>query len=123
MSKNELRLKRKYEFDAAHSLPFHEGKCKNFHGHRYVLEVEIVGEVQTTGPETGMIMDFKTLDAYVNEILELLDHSNLNDQYKNPTAELMVQDIAARLNVQEFKLRKVTLWETPRSCAIVEFFD
>jgi len=29
---------RKLEFDAAHRLREHEGKCKNLHGHRYVVE-------------------------------------------------------------------------------------
>ena len=43
-------LRVKDHFDAAHFLPWHEGKCKNLHGHRWEVEVIIqTGELDEMG--------------------------------------------------------------------------
>lgn len=123
MVRNELRLRREYEFDAAHFLPHHEGLCKNIHGHRYKVEIEISGSRQSAGPESGMLMDFGTLDKIMKPIIARLDHTSLNARFSNPTAENMVMELFFEIQEQLPKrvaLKKLTLWETPRSCAIVE---
>lgn len=54
------------------------GKCNNphGHGHNYVVEVIVGGEVD---PVTGMVCDLVELDACVRkEILDRFDHTNLN---------------------------------------------
>lgn len=54
------------------------GKCNNIngHGHNYTLEVSIKGEVN---PKTGYVLDLKKLKDIINiEIIDKLDHSNLN---------------------------------------------
>jgi 6-pyruvoyltetrahydropterin/6-carboxytetrahydropterin synthase len=54
------------------------GKCNNphGHGHNYVVEVIVGGEVDAM---TGMVCDLVELDACVRkEILERFDHTNLN---------------------------------------------
>ncbi len=54
------------------------GLCNNpnGHGHNYVLEVTVRGEV---APETGMVLDLKALKQIINEeIVEKVDHKNLN---------------------------------------------
>jgi 6-pyruvoyltetrahydropterin/6-carboxytetrahydropterin synthase len=54
------------------------GKCNNphGHGHNYVVEVVIGGEVSA---ETGMVANMADLDAVVRkEVLERFDHMNLN---------------------------------------------
>lgn len=95
-------LSRKEYFCASHRL-FNDkyddktnfeifGKCSNpnGHGHNYELVVTIVGEPD---PETGMIIDLKKLsDLIKSEIIEKVDHKNLNvdvDFLKNviPTTE------------------------------------
>ena len=43
-----------FTFEAAHQLPWHSGKCRNSHGHRYRLEVPVEGPI---GPN-GMVLDF-----------------------------------------------------------------
>jgi 6-pyruvoyltetrahydropterin/6-carboxytetrahydropterin synthase len=54
------------------------GKCNNphGHGHNYVVEVLVGGEVEQ---ETGMVVDMTDLDTVVNaRVVERFDHKNLN---------------------------------------------
>lgn len=54
------------------------GKCNNphGHGHNYVVEVLVGGEVD---PATGMVVNLATLDEVVQtSVLERFDHTNLN---------------------------------------------
>ena len=97
-----IYITRRLEFCASHRLfnpAFSDeknadtfGLCNNLngHGHNYVLEVTIKGEVD---PETGMVLDLKSLKKLINEeIVDKVDHKNLNvdvEFLKNviPTAE------------------------------------
>ena len=36
-------LKTNSSFDSAHFLASYEGKCRNLHGHRWTVEVEVGG--------------------------------------------------------------------------------
>ena len=54
------------------------GKCNNphGHGHNYVVEVLVGGEVDG---ETGMVVNMATLDEMVQTtVIERFDHTNLN---------------------------------------------
>jgi 6-pyruvoyltetrahydropterin/6-carboxytetrahydropterin synthase len=54
------------------------GKCNNphGHGHNYVVEVLVGGEVS---PATGMVIDMVALDRAIEQlVLERFDHQNLN---------------------------------------------
>jgi 6-pyruvoyltetrahydropterin/6-carboxytetrahydropterin synthase len=54
------------------------GKCNNpnGHGHNYVIEVLVGGQVD---PETGMVVNLASLDQVVQtNVLERFDHANLN---------------------------------------------
>ena len=54
------------------------GKCnnENGHGHNYVVEVLVGGDVDT---ETGMVVDLVALDRKVRDgVLDRFDHANLN---------------------------------------------
>ncbi|MFZ9027378.1 MAG: 6-pyruvoyl trahydropterin synthase family protein [Crocinitomicaceae bacterium] len=127
---------RKAHFNAAHRLHNPRwsaeknreifGKCNNpnFHGHNYVLEVKIIGDVD---PQTGYVMDIKELKEIINsEVTDKYDHKNLNLDVAdfaevNPTAEniaaVIYRNIKNRLE-QNFEL-KVRLYETERN--IVEY--
>lgn len=116
-----VSVTKKFEFPAGHHLPNHEGSCKRFHGHNYLLEVTISGEIKEEGPEKGMIMDFGKLKQVVLEYISQFDHQDLNDFWENPTAENMVGTMAfalkspfARLGVELINMK---LWETPTSYA------
>jgi len=123
-------LTRKAEFSASHL--YHNpafspeenqrifGKCNNpnGHGHNYVLEVTVKGEVDTT---TGFVVDLKQLKDLMNrEVLDALDHRFLNKEIPEfftliPTTENIAvvcwQRLAPRLTTA--KLHRVRVYETP----------
>jgi len=83
-----MKVCRRTTFNAAHRLFNPEwsdeknrevfGKCSNpnYHGHNYVLETWVEGDVN---PETGYVLDLKVLKEVINnEISERFDHRNLN---------------------------------------------
>ncbi len=108
-----------FSFDAAHSLPNYPGKCSNLHGHTWKLEVEFFGKVDE---RTGMVVDFVGLKSLVSsKVIERLDHTLLNTTIKNPTCENLLSWIWEQLSevqlVEEAKLLRLRLWETPDSYA------
>lgn len=115
-----ISITKKFNFEAAHSLPNHDGKCRNLHGHSYVFEVTVGGSVVNNGPKEGMVMDFADLKKVVNEeILLSWDHSYLNDIVPFvTTAENLALEIYNRLKNKNISVIKVKLWET--SSAFVE---
>jgi len=73
-----IRITKIFRFEMAHSLWNHEGKCKNIHGHSYILHVTISGnKINSKGkPNDGMIIDFgKLKDIIKNNIIDVFDHS------------------------------------------------
>ncbi len=112
-----------FEFEAAHHLPNYDGACKNLHGHTYKMEVE-VARLGGRDKDSGMIIDFKNLKATVNElIINRFDHSNLNDFFELPTAEVMVEWVFDELkryydaHKKGVIMKRVRLWETSTSYA------
>lgn len=112
-----------FEFEACHHLPHYDGACHNLHGHSYKLEVTVSGQVSKNenDPKCGMIIDFKDLKAIVKSVaVDKYDHSNLNEFFPNPTAEIMVKQIAVDIMSklpQEVYLMSCKLWETSTSYA------
>lgn len=75
MSQEYFTITRKIEIDAGHRLPFHESKCRNMHGHRYVIEAYCSGKLASQGSEQGMVMDFTFLkEEMLKTIDEPCDH-------------------------------------------------
>lgn len=120
-----LTVTKIFEFEACHRLPNYEGACHNLHGHSYKLEVTVGGNIirDANNPKCGMILDFKDLKKIVKEVaIDKYDHSNLNDFFPNPTAEIMVEqianDILSRLGpILNCYLVSCKLWETSTSYA------
>jgi len=107
---------REFQFDAAHLLPNHPGKCKNLHGHTYRLQVWCEGPVDA---ETGMVLDFADLkEAVQTRVLDRVDHTYLNDFIDNPTAERILLWIAEQLEDTGLPLSELRLYETP-TCFVV----
>lgn len=112
-----------FEFEACHHLPHYDGACHNLHGHSYKLEVTVSGQVSKNenDPKYGMIIDFKDLKAIVKSVaVDKYDHSNLNEFFPNPTAEIMVKQIAVDIMSklpQGVYLMSCKLWETSTSYA------
>ena len=102
-----MRLCKEFYFDAAHYLPDYCGKCESLHGHTYKLEIVIEDRVK----KDGMVLDFTKIKAAVtSEVLDELDHRNLNEVLDNPTAEHIVEWIHKRLK-GKLPLKSIKLWE------------
>jgi 6-pyruvoyltetrahydropterin/6-carboxytetrahydropterin synthase len=102
-----MRLCREFYFDAAHFLPKYKGKCENLHGHTYKLEIVIEGGVK----KDGMILDFAKMKEIVElEVIEKLDHQQLNALFEYPTAEHIINWIAEQLK-GKVPLYSIKLWE------------
>ncbi len=109
-----------FEFSAAHHLPYHDGPCRNLHGHSYRLEIEVKGtQIQLKGPSLGMIIDYGDLSKIVKTlVLDELDHSYLNEKLENPTTENLVQLIKTVLQKNILfrdYLSRIRLWESSTS--------
>lgn len=95
------------------------GKCNNLngHGHNYVLEVIVAGEVD---PDTGYVLDLKKLKKIIHEhVISKVDHKNLNldvEFLKNkiPTAENIAIGIWNQLEdkIPSGKLYSIKVYET-----------
>lgn len=85
----------KEEISASHKLNLpYESKCRNLHGHNYMVEVWIDTEELN---ELGMVVDFSA----VKKVIKEFDHRHLNDSVilnnPNPTAERLAEVIAERI--------------------------
>ncbi len=68
-----MKVAKKFHWEAAHRLPWHEGDCKNLHGHSYRMIVELEGEPD----ERGMLMDFKILKRILMPLIDQWDHATM----------------------------------------------
>lgn len=95
------------------------GKCNNLngHGHNYILEVIVAGEVD---PNTGYVIDLKVLKEIIKKnVISQVDHKNLNLDVdflkgKIPTAENIAIGIWNQLDnkLPYGKLYSIKLYET-----------
>ena len=84
-----MKVTREMTFDSAHMLSNYVGRCHNLHGHTYKLQVTLEGEVED---ETGMVVDFQTLDQYIRSVIDSYDHAIIfsSEKYrKEPENELL----------------------------------
>ena len=104
------------------------GKCanENWHGHNYELLVTVKGNPD---PDTGFLFDVKKLSNIIrNEVIEKLDHKNLNVDVdfmrgKMCSTENLAVEIWNQLEPHiplPVKLYCVKLYETPR--IFIEYF-
>jgi 6-pyruvoyltetrahydropterin/6-carboxytetrahydropterin synthase len=119
-----VQIRKSFTFEAAHVLPHHPGKCARLHGHSYRLEVALAGPLQTAGPAAGMVEDFEVVSRVVKAaVVSQLDHRSLNELLDNPTAELILAWIWARLAPELPALDELVLWETPTACVVMRKDD
>lgn len=116
MTKVPLEVTKRFTFEAAHNLPWHQGKCHNLHGHSFMLEVTLKGAVHPDDgrPDSGMVSDFSFVKEKISPIIEEhLDHKNLNNILENPTAENLTLWLVEKFKVLfGHRLDKVRLYET-----------
>jgi len=127
-------VSRRESFNAAHQLcdpalsdeqnRRRFGKCANLHGHNYVLDVVVAGEIDQA---SGYVLDLKVLsDVICRRIIQDVDHRNLNTDVswlagRIPTAENLALTFWERLRPElpDGMLRSVRVWETDKSWAEV----
>jgi 6-pyruvoyltetrahydropterin/6-carboxytetrahydropterin synthase len=137
-SSTTVLVSRRESFNAAHQLRDPDlsgegnqrlfGKCANLHGHNYVLEVVVAGEID---PTTGYVLDLKQLsDVICRLVIQEVDHRNLNTDVAwleglIPTAENLAMAFWERVRpaLPEGSLRSLRLWETDKNWAEVRDHD
>ena len=133
-SSTTVLVSRRETFNAAHQLRDPElteaenrrlyGKCANLHGHNYVLEVVVAGEIDKA---TGYVVDLKEVSEIISrQIIEDVDHRNLNTDVPwleglIPTAENLALAFRERIRTElpAGSLRRVRVWETDKNWAEV----
>lgn len=113
-----VRLSKRFRFEAAHHLPrVPEGhKCRRLHGHSYQIEVVVEGEVDA---DTGWLMDYAAITEAFAPLFERLDHHYLNEVegLENPTSENLARWIWERLD-GKLPLAEIRIDETCTSACI-----
>lgn len=89
---------KEFGFEAAHRLPnvAPGHKCARLHGHSFRVALHVEGEV---GEASGWVRDFADLADAMAPVLEVLDHSYLNEVegLENPTSEVLAAWIWVRV--------------------------
>jgi len=110
-------------FSSAHQLRGYKGKCENLHGHNYRIEIFARGRELD---KIGLLVDFVELKTAADEVVQYLDHRNINelppfDEELNPSAEnlarYILERVAARVGDERVQIYKVRCYETPTSVA------
>lgn len=142
-----MRITRKLEFDAGHRIPDHASQCKHLHGHRYVLEVTLAGDIIRADGQAanGMVMDFADVKHIAaKHVVDIWDHAFIAwrgdtlitdfldslPEHKTvlldvvPTAENLAEEAFRILDPQyrdvygnHLRLERVRLYETPNCWA------
>ena len=110
----------KSHFSAGHHLRDYPGNCERPHGHNWNVEVTVKA---TELDELGMGIDFRTLKTAVNEVLDTLDHRDLNEhpdfQSTNPSSEniatYIYKNLQKDLISDRYGVYSVTVCETENS--------
>ena len=143
MEKMRPTCTRRIQFCSGHRVQGHENKCRNMHGHNYVVFFEAEADDLDN---LGRVIDFSVLkeriggwiddnwdhgfvvgeeDTEVRELLSQMPDQKVYVMPMNPTAEWMADyllyDIAPKvLAGTNVRVRKVTLWETENCYACAE---
>ena len=116
------RVTKEDMISASHHLRNYQGKCEHVHGHNWKIKVTVEGEKLDDG---GMLVDFHQIKNSMKQVLERLDHKDLNEippfTEKEPSAENIARyiciEVGKLINTANAKVKQVEVWETPSSCA------
>ncbi|PKN59736.1 MAG: 6-carboxytetrahydropterin synthase QueD [Deltaproteobacteria bacterium HGW-Deltaproteobacteria-11] len=110
-------------FSAAHALRGYPGDCARLHGHNWIIQVYVrCRELDAI----GIGIDFRVIKKNVKDVLQGLDHANINElpdfQAVNPTSENIAQylyrELGKRINSNLVSVSKVKVSETPNAGAL-----
>lgn len=109
-------------FSAAHALRGYLGDCARLHGHNWIIQVYVrCRELD----DIGIGIDFRVIKENVKDVLQGLDHFNMNElpafQEDNPTSEniakYLYRELRKRIDSDKVKVSKVKVSETPNAGA------
>ena len=142
-----IQVTKIFRFETAHAIYGYPGKCKNIHGHSYILHVTVTTCKITNDylPSPGFIIDFKELKRLVqSSVIKEFDHQLIlsGDYIKNnittsqlenlriwemePTVEnmlLFIKNIVQKELPENVLLSKLKMYETNDSYAEWEIKD
>lgn len=101
-------------------LANHNGKCKNIHGHTYVMQVELEreegGTIHAPGKtDHGMVMEFSDVKDLISKlIVDPLDHAFL---YWVDSTDELEHDVAVLLKKHQRKLVEISYRPTAENLA------
>lgn len=132
-------IRTEQSFDAAHFLWGYQGKCRNIHGHRWRVLVEIATEtLREDAQEQGMCLDFGSLKNDLLKETEFFDHTLIIERGSlkettlaalqeegfqiitmefRPTAENFSKYFFDRMIERGYPVSRVEVYETPNNCA------
>ncbi len=104
-------------FSAAHMLAAIGGKCEELHGHNFSVEVTVAAPDLNSA---GILIDFRDVKKWLQEILDNLDHKHLNElaffNTTNPSSENIAHYIYREMKLKahqaEIKVSRVKVWES-----------
>lgn len=104
-------------FAGAHHLRDYPGDCEKPHGHNWKVKVKVRA---TELDRYGMGIDFKVLKKIVKEVIDKLDHNDLNTlpyfQDRNPSSEhiatFIFDEVSSLLSDDHYSLYSVSVLET-----------
>jgi 6-pyruvoyltetrahydropterin/6-carboxytetrahydropterin synthase len=107
-------------FSAAHLLQEIGGKCEELHGHNFAVEVSVRSETLT---DEGLLIDFRIVKRWTNEVIDGFDHKYLNELKEfygmNPSSEniarILFERIAEKARPTNVSVSRVTVWESENS--------
>ena len=135
-----IECTRRIKFDAGHRVHLHESKCRNAHGHQYIVFIYATAE---NLDKLGRVIDFSVLkEKFQGWIDDNWDHgfiyyekdremeaalNMIKGQKKfalpyNPTAENLAKYLHTVVAVEQMKdtgirINKVEVWETENAFA------
>lgn len=105
-------------FSAAHRLRKYKGKCENPHGHNWKVDASFSSDKLN---EIGLVADFREAKKAVRDVIEKMDHTDLNKvpyfTKVNPTSENIAKYIYDELRKKKIKPSSVSVWESGDSKA------
>ncbi len=69
------KIAKEFKWEMSHRLSFHEGPCKNVHGHTYRLIFEAEGTLDSN----SMVLDYYHIERIIRPLIDKLDHAFLCD--------------------------------------------
>ncbi len=109
-------------FSSAHQLRGYKGKCENMHGHNWKVTLSIKGSELDN---IGLLIDFHEIKGILKDIMNYLDHKNLNETAPfdtiNPSSENIARYIceeverSLKTGYKGVTAESVTVWESGTS--------